>query len=70
MKIQGGTGFVTGEKIDERGMKKFGTLDSIEKTIDTLGDRWWPQTMKQEGDKISNKFLCKRKKRNERCDGL
>ena len=31
-------------KIDECGMDKFGTLDSSEKTIAILGDRWWPQT--------------------------
>ena len=48
-------------------MEKFGTLDSSEKTIATLGDRWWPQTAKQEGDKISKIFLCIiRKKRDER----
>ena len=40
-------------KIDECGMEKFGTLDSSsEKTIAILGDRWWPQTAKQQGDKI------------------
>ena len=49
-------------KIDECGMGKFGTLDSSEKTIDIPGDRWWPQTAKQEGDKISN--LCKIRKKN------
>ena len=47
--------------------KKFGTLDSGEKTIAILGDRWWPQTAKQQGDKISVNFLCNiRKERNER----
>ena len=45
-------------KIDEFDMEKFGTLDSSEKTIDILGDRWWPQKAKQEGDKIIKKFLC------------
>ena len=46
-------------KMDECGMEKFGTLvDSSEKTIAILGDRWWPQTAKQQGDKISKKFLC------------
>ena len=45
-------------KIDECDVDKFGTLDSSEKTIAILGDRWWPQTAKQEGDKISKKFLC------------
>ena len=48
-------------------MEKFSTLDSSEKTIAILGDSWWPQTAKQEGDKISKKFLCSIwKKRNER----
>ena len=36
-------------KVDECDMEKFGTLDSSEKTIAILGDRWWPQTAKQEG---------------------
>ena len=35
-------------KVDECYMEKFGTLDS-EKTMAILGDRWWPQTAKQEG---------------------
>ena len=39
-------------KVDECDMERFGTLDSSEKTIAILGDRWWPQTAKQEGDKI------------------
>ena len=30
-------------KMDERDMEKFGTLDSIEKMIAILGDRWWPR---------------------------
>ena len=37
---------------------KFGTLDSTEKTIAILGDRWWPKTAKQKGDPISKTFLC------------
>ena len=45
-------------KTDECDTEKFGTLDSSEKTIASLGDRWWPQTAKQEGDTISKKFLC------------
>ena len=53
--------------IDECDMEQFGTLDSSEKTIAVLGHRWWPQKAKQQGDKISKKFLCNiRKKRNER----
>ena len=46
-------------KIDECGMDMFGTLDTSEKTIAILGDRWWPQTAKQEGDKISKKRLLR-----------
>ena len=56
-------------KIDECNMEKFGTLDinSSEKTIAILADRWWPQKAKQQGDKISKKFLCNIwNKRNER----
>ena len=45
-------------KIAEGEMEKFGTLNGREKTIAVLGDRWWPQTAKQEGDKISEKFPC------------
>ena len=53
-------------KIDECGVEKFGTLNSSEKTIAILGDRWWPQTAKQEGDKTSKTFLCNIwKNRNE-----
>ena len=37
---------------------KFGTLDSTEKTIAIIGDRWWPKTAKQKGDPISKTFLC------------
>ena len=48
-------------------MEEFGTLESSEKTIAMLGDRWWPQAAKQEGDMISKKNLCDRwKQRNER----
>ena len=45
-------------KIDECDMEKVGTLDSSEKTIAILGDRWWPQKTKQQGDKASKKLLC------------
>ena len=47
-------------KIDECVMEKFGTLhaDGSEKTVAILGDRSWSQTAKQQGDKISKKFLC------------
>ena len=33
-------------KVDECDMERFGTLDSSEKTIAILGDRWWPKTAK------------------------
>ena len=43
--------------IDECDMGKFGTLDSSEKTIAILGNKWRPQTAKQKGFKVSkNKF--------------
>ena len=54
-------------KKNECDMGKFGTPDGSEKTIAILGDRWWPQTAKQKGDKISKKFLCSTwRKRSER----
>ena len=51
------------------GEEKFGTLliDSNEETIAVLGDRWWAQTAKEEGDKLNDFFLFNIwKKRNER----
>ena len=45
-------------EIDECYMEEFDTLDSSEKTIAILGDRWWPQAAKQEGDNISKTFIC------------
>ena len=52
--------------MDKSGMKSFDALDSREKTIAILGDRWWPQTAKQDGDKICRRFLRSVwKKRNE-----
>ena len=54
-------------KLDECDMEEFGKLESSEKTIAILGDRWWPQTAKQEGDRVSEQFLCNIwKKRTER----
>ena len=48
-------------------MEEFGRLESSENTIAILGDRWWPQTAKQDGDRISKQLSCNiRKKRNER----
>ena len=37
-------------------MEEFGRLESSEKTIVILEDRWWPQTAKQDGDRISKHF--------------
>ena len=34
-------------------MEEFCRLESSEKTIAILGDRGWPQTAKQNGDRIS-----------------
>ena len=54
-------------KLDVCDMEEFSKLKSSEKTIAILGDRWWPQTAKQDGDKISKQSLCSVwKKRNER----
>ena len=54
-------------KLDACDMEECGRLESSEKTIAILGDRWWPQTTKQDGDRISEQFLCSIwKKRNER----
>ena len=54
-------------KLNVCDMDEFGRLQSGEKTIAILGDRWWPQTAKQDGDRISKQFLCSIwKKRNER----
>ena len=43
-------------KLDVCDMEEFGRLESSEKTIAILGDRWWPQTAKQVGDRISKYF--------------
>ena len=53
--------------LDVCDMKGFGRLESSEKTIAILRDRWWPQTAKQDGDRISKQFLCNKcKESNER----
>ena len=38
-------------KIVGCGMEKAGALNSSEKTIAIVGDRWWPQTVEQLGNK-------------------
>ena len=54
-------------KFDVCYMGEFGRQKSREKTIAILGDRRWPQTAKQDGDRIRKQFLCSMwKKRNER----
>ena len=53
-------------KLDVCDMEKLGKLESSEKTIAILGDTWWPQTAKQDGDRTSKQFQCIWKKRNER----
>ena len=45
--------------LDQNGMKSFDALDSREETLAILGDRWWLQTAKQDGDKICRTFLCR-----------
>ena len=53
--------------LDVCDIEEFARLESSEETIAILGDRWWPQTAKQDGDRISKQFLCNIwKKRNER----
>ena len=53
-------------KLDLCYMEEFGRLESSEK-IAILGDRWWPQTAKQDGDRIFKQFLYNIwKKHNER----
>ena len=41
------------KKLDECDMEEFGRLERSGKTIAILGDRWWPQMAKQDGDRIS-----------------
>ena len=45
-------------KLDVCDMEEFCRLESGEKTIAILGDRWWQQTARQDGDTISKQFLC------------
>ena len=48
-------------------IEEFRGVESSEKTIAVLRDRWWPQTAKEDGYRISKQFLCNIwKKRNER----
>ena len=54
-------------ELDVCDMEEYDRLEISEKTIAILGDRWWPQMAKQDGDRINKLFLCNiRKKRSER----
>ena len=54
-------------KLDVCDMEEFGRLESSEKTIAILGDRWWPQTAKKDGERICQQFICNIwKRRNDR----
>ena len=54
-------------KFDICDMEEFRRLESSEKMIPILGDRWWSQTARQDGDRRSKQLLCSIwKKRNER----
>lgn len=46
-------------KRDECDLEKLGTLESTgsENTIGILGDGWWPEMVKQDGDEISKKCV-------------
>ena len=44
-------------KLDACDMEEFGRLESGEKTIAILGDRWWPQTVKQDGDRTNSFYV-------------
>ena len=45
-------------KLDVCDVEELGGQENSEKTIAILGDRWCPQTAKQDGDRISKQFLC------------
>ena len=44
-------------KLDVCDMEEFGRLERSEKTIAIPGDRWWPQTAKQDGDRTSKQLF-------------
>ena len=44
-------------KLGVRDKEDLGRLESSEKTIAIVEDRWWPQTPKQDGDRINKQFL-------------
>ena len=44
-------------QLDECEMEEFGRLEISEKTIAILRNRWWPQTAKQDGDRVTKQFF-------------
>ena len=44
-------------KLDNCDIEEFGRLENSEKTIAILGDKWWPKTAKQEGDRTSKSIF-------------
>ena len=46
------------KKLGIRDMEESVTLESSWKTIAILGDRFWPQTAKEDEDMISKRWLC------------
>ena len=44
-------------ELDQCDVEEFDTLGSSEKTIAFLGDRWWPQTAKQEREKSGKNII-------------
>ena len=47
-------------KADEWDVEKFSELGCSKMTIATPGDKWWPQSAKQERDKATFVFVCTR----------
>lgn len=51
--------------INEGAMESFDALGRSEGTMAILGDTWWPQTTKQNGEKVCHRFSCHVLTRNE-----
>lgn len=56
--------------VNEGDMKTFGTRDNSEETITMLGNRWWLQTVDQEGEKISRRLSCSAWKERDGCPNV
>ena len=50
--------------MDEFGIEKFGIIINSEKTTAILGDRWWSQTAKREGDNDKQKVSRQHMEKN------